>query len=50
MQIMMRLKVAMSLMGHDDSRTTMEVYTSVCSDWEKRELESVNEALKALCI
>lgn len=44
------LKVAMSLMGHDDSRTTMEVYTSVCKDWEKRELESVNEALKALCI
>lgn len=42
------LKVAMSLMGHDDARTTMSVYTSVCEDWEKRELKAVNEALKGI--
>lgn len=44
------LKVVMSLMGHDDSRTTMKVYTSVCKDWERRELEAVNKAMKALNI
>ena len=44
------LKVAMSLMGHDDSRTTMKVYTTVCKDWERRELEAVNKAMKALNI
>ena len=39
------LKVAMKLMGHGDSRTTMEVYTTVCKDWEERELKPVNELL-----
>ena len=44
------LKVVMSLMGHDDSRTTTKIYTTVCRDWERRELEAVNKAMEALNI
>lgn len=44
------LKVAMKLMGHNDSRVTTEVYTSVCPDWEKRELADVEKALKSFNI
>lgn len=40
------LKISMKLMGHDDMRTTMAVYTSVCPDWEERELQSVNNLFK----
>lgn len=44
------LKVAMKLMGHNDARVTTEVYTSVCPDWEKRELADVEKALKSFNI
>lgn len=40
------LKVAMSQMGHNDSRTTMEVYTSVNEDWNNREMEKVARMYK----
>lgn len=41
------LKIAMKLMGHDDMRTTTKIYTTVNPDWEKRELQAVNDALNA---
>lgn len=42
------LKVVMSQMGHSDSRTTMEVYTSVNEDWTNREMDKVEGMLKAM--
>lgn len=37
------IRVAMKLMGHGDMKTTLEVYTSVSKEWEKQELDRLNQ-------
>ena len=40
------LKVCAKMVGHNDYRTTMEIYTMVNDEWEKNELEKLEEHLE----